>query len=88
MVLQKDGQTVRDRFLRPDSGDVKISLSFPPAFTGPCTLLIYQYDLNLSTYLTANLSIKPNIYQTDFSTVTDGYGCFGSLNVLRREIVL
>jgi len=77
---------VGGNFLRPQSGDVKISLSLTGIDTNNGQLIIYGYDLNLSRYLTANLSIKPNIFQQDFSTVTNGYGCFGSLNVMQTTI--
>ncbi|MBN1894302.1 hypothetical protein JW906_07390 [bacterium] len=79
---------VSNRFLRPESGHVPVRLQLDSGFKGSCTLTVYAYDLNLSGYLTANLSIKPNIYQADFSTVTNGYGCFGSMNILKREIGL
>jgi len=51
-----------------------------PVSTG--NLLIYAYDLNLSEYLAYNVNIKPNTFRTDYSTVEDGFGCFGSLNLL------
>ncbi|MDZ7260757.1 MAG: DUF4249 domain-containing protein [candidate division KSB1 bacterium] len=83
VVLEGNNWLVKDRFLRPPSGDVPISFSIP---NGPCQLTIYAFDLNLSEYLTVNLSIKPNIYQKDFSMVTNGLGCFGAMNIYRKML--
>ena len=74
------------RFLPPESGDTVVSIQISGESGPPTALIIYAYDLNLAVYLTANISIKPNVYQSNFSTVENGYGCFGSLNV--REISL
>jgi hypothetical protein len=79
-------EMIQGRFMRPDEGDVKISLGKGAGWAGVCMMKIYAYDLNLSEYLTANLSIKPDIYQSDFSMVTNGYGCFGSMNILTQTI--
>ncbi len=75
-----------ERFLPPKSGDTKMSIQISGDSGAPTALIVYAYDLNLAVYLTANISIKPNVYQSDFSTVENGYGCFGSLNV--RKIPL
>ena len=88
VVLEGQEWLIRDRFLRPEAGNVLISLEIHGGCKGPCLLSIYAFDLNLSTYLSTNLSIKPNIYQADFSTVINGYGCFGSLNILKQTIEL
>ena len=45
-------------------------------------LFIYAYDAKFSEYKTYNITIKPNSYRTDYSTVENGFGCFGSLNIL------
>jgi len=57
-----------------------------PVITGD-RLTVYAYDKNLSEYLTAaNLFIKPNTYRPPFTTVQNGYGCFGSLNLLTKKL--
>ncbi|MBN1782687.1 hypothetical protein JW948_16240 [bacterium] len=85
-VIEGGSWTVRSRFIRPETGDIQIALTLPDESTESCLLTVFVFDLNLSAYLTANLSIKPNIYQADFSTVENGTGCFGSMNVLKRTI--
>lgn len=88
VVLTGADWYLRDRFIRPKTGDISVSFSLNGIPGGSCSLIIYGFDLNLSEYLTANLSIKPNIYQRDFSTVENGYGCFGALNIYRQAIQL
>lgn len=49
-------------------------------------MLIYSYDINLSTYYSfSNVFIKPNTYRPPFTTVEGGYGCFGAINELVYE---
>ena len=86
VVLEGSNWLIRDRFLRPNSGDIPISLSLDGVRNEVFQLTIYAFDLNLSEYLTYNLSIKPNIYQKDFSTVQNGFGCFGAMNIYKRMI--
>lgn len=88
VVLQGSDWLITDRFLRPKSGNVPISLPLDGIPSGSCQLTIYAFDLNLSEYLTVNLSIKPNIYQKDFSTVQNGFGCLGATNIYKRMIYL
>jgi hypothetical protein len=77
---------VQDRILRPEQGNIPVVMKLPSELVGPCMLTVYAFDLNLSAYMTTNLSIKPNIYQVDFSTVKNGIGCFGSMSIMKRKI--
>ena len=86
VVLQGNTWLARDRILRSKQGNIPVEFSLNGIPKGECVLKIYAFDNNLSEYFTANLSSKPNIYQKDFSTVENGYGCFGALNVLEMEI--
>jgi hypothetical protein len=86
VVLQGQGWLIRDRFLRPSSGDVPVSLPLHGVPPGASLLVVYAFDINMSEYLTVNMSLKPNIYQKDFSTVQNGYGCFGSLNIYSQSV--
>jgi len=88
VVLEGSNWLIKDRFLRPESGNVPISFSLDGIPSGASQLTIYAFDLNLSEYLTVNLSIKPNIYQKDFGTVENGFGCFGAMNIYRKVIEL
>jgi hypothetical protein len=57
VVLEGNGFAARDRFVRPESGNVPVSLSLQGFAGGACELTIFAFDQNLSRYLTANLSI-------------------------------
>ena len=47
----------------------------------PLRLEIYGYDANLAEYLTAVTTIKYQTYLETVTTVTGGYGVFGSVTV-------
>jgi hypothetical protein len=73
------------RILRATAGDTHITIDANLSGDIPNRVVIYAYDKNLSEYLTApNLFIKPNTYRPPFSSVRNGYGCFGSLNLLSK----
>ncbi len=50
------------------------------------TIHIYGYDANLAEYLTAVTTIKYQTYLETVTTVTGGYGVFGSVSVLKMEL--
>jgi len=63
-----------------NDGDGLIEVSFD--FDSSDELLyfeIYGYDENLARYLNSAITLKPQTYQQPTSTVTGGYGCFGSV---------
>ena len=76
------------RIRKPEHGNIAVTFDISPTQLKNAQLEIFAYDLNLSEYLTYNISIKPNTYQGSYSTVENGYGCFGSLNILKRTIDL
>jgi len=77
------------RIKRPDEGNVRVEFKTDIIDSeDSATILIYAYDLNLSEYITYNVGIKPNTYRDEYSTVINGYGCFGSINLLKNEIDL
>jgi hypothetical protein len=75
------------RVRRSESGDIVIEIELSETPTGIGVLIIYGYDLNLSEYITYNVNIKPNTYRYPYSTVENGYGCFGSLNVCTLSVM-
>lgn len=76
-----------ERTRRPDLGDTKV-IFHNAFFTGSesGTLIIYAYDLKLSEYLLFNINVKLNTFRSDYSTVENGFGCFGSLNILTKPL--
>ena len=76
--------TVRVR--RPEEGDIPVDIAFHRENQARGTVVIYAYDALLSEYIAYNISIKPNTYRKGYSTVENGYGCFGSLNLTEWNI--
>jgi hypothetical protein len=75
------------RLLQSADGNTPVEMSFSGNFGPDSRILIYAYDTNLSDYLTSpNIFIKPNTYRPFFTTVDGGYGCFGSMNLLIKEL--
>jgi hypothetical protein len=83
LVEEKEYQI---RIHRPETGDVQVVLELDQAPTGNGELLVYGYDLSLSEYISYNISIKPNTYRAPYSTIENGYGCFGSLNIFKKTV--
>ncbi len=52
----------------------------------PLWLEIYGYDANLAEYLTAATTVKYQTYLETVTTVTGGYGVFGSVSVFKMEL--
>jgi len=85
IVLLGECEVPSKRILPTHSEEIPVSIRI----SRRCSfswILIYAYDLHLAEYLTTNISLKPNVYQPSFSTVENGYGCFGSLNVLKVRL--
>ena len=74
------------RVRRPATGNVQISLESDQPLTGSALLEIFTYDKHLAEYFSYNVGVKPNTFRADYSTVENGYGCIGGMNVLKREI--
>ena len=86
IYFQIGGREYSMRILRPEVGDIQVNLNYNRSSEQEGTLLIYAYDLKLSEYITTTIIMKPNTYQASYSTVENGYGSFGSLNVLEKTI--
>jgi len=86
VFLWVDEQRFAARVLRPETGNTGINLKFNKGNIESGTLYIYAYDMKLTEYMTSVITVKPNTYQPPVSTVENGYGCFGSLNVLEQVI--
>jgi hypothetical protein len=82
-----NGTNIYSQRIRPaGSGDIVIDMNVEPGLTGKDYIVIYAYDLKLSEYMTYNVGIKPNTYRSNYSTVENGYGCFGSITVLKKYL--
>lgn len=87
IYLIVDQETISKRIRRPEAGNIRVIINFNQTIESQGLLLICAYDLQLSEYITYNVSIKPNTYRSNYSTVENGFGCFGSLNILEEVII-
>ena len=86
IFLEINQKEYAGRFVRPETGNINATIQFERKNASEAILTIYAYDQKLSEYVTYNIIIKPQTYQSTYSTVENGYGCFGSLNILKKTI--
>lgn len=87
VYLISASDSIRYRFVNYE-GDGELEIKFNTA-TGPTELIeihIYAYDVNLAEYLTSVITLKPQTYLELMTTVTGGYGVFGSVSVFKMEL--
>jgi hypothetical protein len=81
VYISGDGYAgIAGRYVTSDSLRTKITLTLPAE--GPVMIKIYGYDEKLAVYYAnTNTSLNFNKYRTTFSTLEEGFGVFGSLNM-------
>jgi len=87
VYLISASDSIRYRFVNYE-GDGELPINFNTA-TGPrepIEIHIYAYDVNLAEYLTSVITLKPQTYLELMTTVTGGYGVFGSVSVFKMEL--
>jgi len=87
LYIEGDPELYTETIRRPDSGDIEVSIllnDMNREKTG--ILLVYVYDRNFAEYKSYNVSIKPNTFRSDYSTLDSAYGCIGGINVLEKEV--
>ena len=77
---------LHQRVVNRNEERISITFNFSSDRGQPVLLEIYGYDTNLSEYLLASIIIKPQTYQETVTTVSGGYGCFGSVS--KKTILL
>lgn len=65
------------------SGVTEVTISTTASAGEPIRLEIYGYESNMTEYITAPVTIKPQTYRETVTTVTGGYGLFGAVSLLR-----
>lgn len=74
------------RVMQPENENTQVVIYYSGIISSDAKLVIYAYDKNLTKYFTApNVFIKPNTYRPPFNNVENGYGCFGSMNLLVKR---
>jgi len=79
--------TVLEKGVEPANGNIiEVEWSFSPSNGSPLYLGLTALDENLTSYGNSPISFIPNTYHSDASTVSGGYGCFGSVAVSIIEL--
>lgn len=74
------------RFVNQDGVTVPVALPNTAPPTESVDIHVYGYDANLAEYLTTTITLKPQTYQETVTTVTGGYGVFGSVSVAKVTV--
>jgi len=87
VYLISASDSIRYRFVNYE-GDGELPIYFNTATgpTEPIEIHIYAYDANLAEYLTSVITLKPQTYLELMTTVTGGYGVFGSVSVAKMGL--
>lgn len=88
ILIITENETISTKIVNEGSEMIHFSSRFNSLNQTTVKITVIAYDTNLSEYLQFNLSINPNTYQPSYTTVNNGYGCFGSLNMLSKEVII
>ncbi|UCH10553.1 MAG: DUF4249 family protein [Fidelibacterota bacterium] len=85
VYLLSPEDSIRRRIVNYDGEDGEEPFFFEHS-AGPgdtVAVHIYGYDANFKEYLTASIPLKPQTYTETITTVTGGFGVFGSVGVAK-----
>jgi hypothetical protein len=86
IYLLSPNDSLHNRIPNPDSAPIPITLPTSAEVGDPLAVHIYGYDANLAEYLTSMIPLKPQTYQETVTTVTGGYGAFGSVSATELSV--
>ncbi|NQV30827.1 MAG: hypothetical protein HQ508_08065 [Candidatus Marinimicrobia bacterium] len=76
-------ESTAEKVIKPSNGDIiDVDWSYDISAGSPLYLMIAALDENLTRYGNSPISFIPNTYHPDGSTVSGGYGCFGSVSIM------
>jgi len=79
-LLLMDG--IQERIIQPtNENTISVDWQFDPEAGPLIALMLAGLDENLTRYGNSPISFIPNTYHPDGSTVSGGYGCFGSVAI-------
>ena len=74
--------SVSEKVVKPSNGNIiEVDWNFSISNGSPLYLGLTALDENLTRYGNCPISFIPNTYHPDGSTVSGGYGCFGSVSI-------
>ncbi len=79
--LLADDNYIEKQILNSGAQTAAVSFNLAVLGAAPVGLIIVGYDENLKAYTNSTPSFIPQTYHEMVNTVTNGYGCFGSLAV-------
>jgi hypothetical protein len=79
-LIFSDGSVISKRYFNSQHEEMSVSIDYENRSDEPIYMEVFGYDKNLSDYLSVNIVLKPQSYQKPFSTVSSGYGSFGSIS--------
>ncbi|NQV15641.1 DUF4249 family protein [bacterium] len=75
-------ESALEKVVKPSNGDIiEVDWNYDTSDGSPLFLMLTALDENLTRYGSSPISFIPNTYHPDGSTVTGGYGCFGSVAI-------
>jgi hypothetical protein len=81
IFLLSSEDSLQYRFPNRDGATIPIAFQSTAPPGESMDIQVYGYDANLAEYLTTTITLKPQTYNETITTVTGGYGVFGSVSV-------
>lgn len=86
IFLLSSTDSLQYRFQNRDGATVPIAFRSAAPPGEPVDIQVYGYDENLAEYLTTTITLKPQTYNETVTTVTGGYGVFGSVSMAKVTV--
>jgi hypothetical protein len=86
MYLLSSEDSLHYRIINEEATSLPIAFQSSAPTGEQLQIHIYGYDVNLADYLTSPMAIKPQTYHETFTSVTGGYGVFGSVSVAKVTV--
>ncbi|MFC1535629.1 DUF4249 family protein [Candidatus Neomarinimicrobiota bacterium] len=81
IIMLSSEDSLQYRFQNRDGATIPIAFQSTAPPEESVDIQVYGYDANLAEYLTTTITLKPQTYNETVTTVTGGYGVFGSVSV-------
>ncbi|MFC1483717.1 DUF4249 family protein [Candidatus Neomarinimicrobiota bacterium] len=81
IIMLSSEDSLQYRFQNRDGSTIPIAFQSTAPPEESVDIQVYGYDANLAEYLTTTITLKPQTYNETVTTVTGGYGVFGSVSV-------
>jgi hypothetical protein len=86
IIMLSSEDSLQYRFQNRDGATIPIAFRSTAPPEESVDIQVYGYDANLAEYLTTTITLKPQTYNETVTTVTGGYGVFGSVSVAKVTV--